>query len=72
MNQENEIAYVKLLEVECKQLKQEHFSDELDETNSDWIPVKPIVGLWDNEDDSDTDNDEYIAPIIIGNRFAMF
>ena len=73
MSKKNEIANFELLAVEYKQLRQEEFSDELDENNSDWInpldlPVKPVVGLWDNEDDSDTDNDDYIVPIIIGGQ----
>ena len=75
MSKKNEIANFELLAVEYKE--SEEFSDELDKSNSDWInpldlPVKPVVGLWDNEDDSDTDNDDFIAPIIIGNRFVMF
>ena len=60
LNEKNEIANFQLLEVEYKQLRQEGSLDDSNESDSEWMPDRPVLGLFDNEDDG-----EYTVPITI-------
>ena len=60
LNEKNEIANFQLLEVEYKQLRQEGSLDDSNESDSEWMPDRPVLGLFDKEDDG-----EYTVPITI-------